>query len=341
MERHGVLLGWSRGRLQTIFEVVSPQYRSRSSRLYSLPVGSRGSSASKSMVRGHLNAARCWRQKSISSRSSAGLGLDAGHQLDDGLDLLALVLVGDADDGGVEHLVVGDQEVLGLLRVDVHAARDDHVRLAVGEEQVAVLVDVADVADRRPGAGGVAALGRLGVVVVVGEVRGAVEPDRAGGAGRHLLAVVVEDQQRPEDRRADRARVGQPLLAVAEREAVGLGGAVVLDELGTEPVDHRLLHRHRARRGGVDDDLQRRQVVAPAHVLGQLEHPAEHRRHDLRVGDPVALDGGEVLLGVEALHDHRRRAEAQRARHRRLRGRVVDRRRRQVHHPLAHAEHVR
>jgi hypothetical protein len=42
---------------------------------------------------------------------------------------------------------VRDQEVLGLLRIDVHAAGDDHERLAVGEVEEAVVVDVADVAD--------------------------------------------------------------------------------------------------------------------------------------------------------------------------------------------------
>src|SRR5436309_12043808 len=35
-----------------------------------------------------------------------------------------------------------------VLRIDVHATRDDHVRLAVGEVQVALVVEVTDVADR-------------------------------------------------------------------------------------------------------------------------------------------------------------------------------------------------
>ena len=77
-----------------------------------------------------------------------------------------------------------------------------------------------------------------------------------------------------------------------------------------------------------------------AGVVGQLEHPAEHRRHELAVGDPVLLDGGEELLRIEALHDHRRGAEAQGGGHRRLRCRVVDGRRRQVAHARAHREHV-
>ena len=59
-----------------------------------------------------------------------------------------------------------EQHLLDLAWVDVHAAADHHVGRAVGEEEVAVVVEVADVAD---GEGVVAprALGLLGVVVVV------------------------------------------------------------------------------------------------------------------------------------------------------------------------------
>ena len=80
--------------------------------------------------------------------------------------------------------------------------------------------------------------------------------------------------------------------------------------------------------------------AAAAHVLGQLQQPREHRGHHLAVGDPVLRDEVEVLRGIEALHDHRRRAEAHRGRHAGLRRRVVQRRRRQVAHALAEAEHV-
>ena len=48
------------------------------------------------------------------------------------------------------HGGVADEHVLGLARVDVHAAGDDHVRHAVGQVEVAVVVDVADVAERGP-----------------------------------------------------------------------------------------------------------------------------------------------------------------------------------------------
>ena len=71
-----------------------------------------------------------------------------------------------------------DEHVLGLLRVDVHAAGDDHVRLAVGEVEEAVVVEVADVAERRPALRVARALRLLRVVVVL-ELAAALEVDGA------------------------------------------------------------------------------------------------------------------------------------------------------------------
>ena len=43
-----------------------------------------------------------------------------------------------------------DQCVLDLLGIDVDATGDDHERLAIGEVQEALVVEVANVAERRP-----------------------------------------------------------------------------------------------------------------------------------------------------------------------------------------------
>jgi hypothetical protein len=69
---------------------------------------------------------------------------------DDRLHRLAHFRIGHADHGNVGDPRVAGQDVFGLLRVDVHAAGDDHVGLAVGEVKVAVLVEVADVTERPP-----------------------------------------------------------------------------------------------------------------------------------------------------------------------------------------------
>ena len=74
--------------------------------------------------------------------SIAGLGLD------DGQHDLAPLGVGHADHRGVADGRVREQLGFDLGGIDVDAARDDEVRGAVGEEEVAVVVEVPDVAER-------------------------------------------------------------------------------------------------------------------------------------------------------------------------------------------------
>ena len=64
-----------------------------------------------------------------------------------------------------------------------------------------------------------------------------------------------------------------------------------------------LLHLDRARRGGVDRALcATTGRSARAHVVGQLQHAHEHRRHPLAVRDAVLLDQAQRVLGIELLH---------------------------------------
>ena len=211
------------------------------------------------------------------------------------------------------------QDVLRLLWVYVHATRDDHVRLAIGEVQEVVGVEVADIAERAPWLAGVTGSLRLLCIVVVLELGAALEVDRPGFALWQLVTFVAANVQHAPDWTADGARVGEPLRAVAVDEAVALGARVVLVDDGAEPFDHLLLHRNRAWRGCVDDALQRRHVVFRAHLGGQLEHTDEHGGHDLADRRLVLLRERKILLGVEVLHRNDgcaqlvgRHAEAQR-----------------------------
>src|SRR6266545_5047781 len=156
------------------------------------------------------------RELDLGERAQVGLEfrscVDARRGLDDGLDLLAPVLVRDAEHRDVADLRVGEEHPLDLARIDVHAPRDDHVDLAVAEEQVAVLVEIADVAD---GEEAVPAIGgRLGRVALVLEVRlGQRHVHGADLTGGELVPVIVEDTDlaaRPG--LADRARSLHPLL---------------------------------------------------------------------------------------------------------------------------------
>src|SRR5579862_1781241 len=228
-------------------------------------------------------------------------------QLDDRLHLLAHLRVGNADDGDVGDGGVGGQHVLRLLRVDVDAARDDHVGGPVGEVQVPVGVEVADVADGPP-AVAVAHRRRLARVVVVLELPAAREVDGARLPRRELLAV------RPDDVAllrgpAHRARVGEPLLGGDPRAADVLGRRVVLLDDGAPPLHHLALDGDGARRGRVHDVAETGDVVAVADLLRELQEADEHGRHHLGVRHAVALDEGEELLGVEALHAHHRRPD--------------------------------
>src|SRR5690348_837423 len=78
------------------------------------------------------------------------------------------------------------EDVLDLAGIDVHAAADDHVAGPVGDEQVAVIVEVADVAD-----GEVLTVPRrrrlLGIVVIA-EAHAARRPDPDASVGSRLPA---------------------------------------------------------------------------------------------------------------------------------------------------------
>ena len=94
------------------------------------------------------------RHHSTSSAASASRRLDARLRLDDGHHDLAPLVVGHADHADVADRGMAEQHRLDLGRIDVHAAGDDEVGAAVGEEEVAVVVDVADVAEREVVAAG-------------------------------------------------------------------------------------------------------------------------------------------------------------------------------------------
>src|ERR1700749_4564349 len=86
--------------------------------------------------------------------------------LDERRHRLPHLRVGNPDHRDVVDGRVQREHVLGLLRVDIDAAGDDRERLAVGEEQEAVLIEVADVAEGGP-VGVVPVLGGPGLVRVV------------------------------------------------------------------------------------------------------------------------------------------------------------------------------
>src|SRR5690606_4861156 len=275
----------------------------------------------------HLREPALQRREDLGGQPVAGR--DALGGLHDGLDLLAPLVVGDAEHGHVRDLRVQDDLVLDLGGVDVRPTGDDHVRLAVGQEQEAVLGEVADVADGEEVLQ--AALLRLLLVALVLEVdAGHLHVDRAVRARRDGVPVVVDDEQltdRP--RLPDRAGVGPPVGRARDR-AAALGRRVVLPDAVAPPVEHLLLDRHRAGRRRVDRPLHARHVVAVPDVLGQGEQALEVRRDHVGVGDAVLLDEPQGLFGVPLVHVDDGVAHVQGGAAELGDGRVVVRRRDQV-----------
>ncbi len=236
--------------------------------------------------------------------------------------------VGHVDEDGYLYLTDRQEFLIISGGVNIYPAESELLLLSHP-----LVADVADVAERRPRLVHRVRrrAGLLRVVVVLEGPRRLLEVDDAVLARGQLGAFVVAHVQGPEDRLADRAGVRQPVVGGGVGDAVALGGAVVLVDDRAPPLEHLVLHRHRAGSGGVDGDTVRRQVVSRAHLLGQLEHAHEHGRDPLAVGDGVALDGGDGLGSVEVLHAHDGAALHLRAHRIGQRGGVVQRCRRQIH----------
>jgi len=157
----------------------------------------------------------------------------------------------------------------------------------------------------------------------------AVLDHRAGCARGHRLHVLVNHVQLAEQHAPDRAEVGEPFRTVAGGQTVAFGGGVIFKCDRTPPLDHPLLDRHRTGCGRVDRDLQRRDVVAAACLVGQLKHPGEHGRHELTVRHSIAFDERQEMLGIkEVLRDNRGAARTDRQSNPEPRRRMVKRRRR-------------
>ena len=108
-----------------------------------------------------------------------------------------------------------------------------------------------------------------------------------------------------------RAGESPPVLGTGER-AAALARGVVLPDAVTPPVQHPLLGLGRAGGPCMDHVAQRGRVVAPPHLLGELQEAVEHRRHHVGLRDPVALDELERPSSAPAVHEHDGVAEVQR-----------------------------
>src|SRR5690348_1956876 len=206
------------------------------------------------------------------------------------LDRLAPLLVGDADDGDLGDVGMGEDDVLDLDRGDVLAAGDDHVLFAVLDGQIAIGSDEAAVAGVEPAALQ-ASRGLLGLLPVALE-------DHVGAGQDLALAVHVEgdaDRRLAGAHQVRGALLGGDLVpfaagAVDGQQRRGLGEAVDLHELPAELLldPHDRLGR---RRGTGHDDPH---LVAAGDLtlpgLCRVEYGGHDRRCRAHDGDAVLLD---------------------------------------------------
>ncbi len=188
-------------------------------------------------------------------------GRDLAVAGDGGDDRLAPALVGQPEDGHLADGRVAHEDLLDLDRVDVLAAGDDHVLLAVDERDVAVLVDLAEVAGVEP-----AAAERLGRRLrqhpVPGEDVLAAHEQLADLAHGDVAVVGVDEARLDvQQRAADRAELVLDVLGVehghgrrrlGQPEALLERHAAIVEELD---------QRQRRRGAAGQRHVERRQVV--------------------------------------------------------------------------------
>src|SRR6059058_2801168 len=203
-----------------------------------------------------------------------GLRIRAAVEFEDGVHALPEFRIGEAYDDAGAHLGMFRHRGLDFRRIDVGAAAQNHVGEAVAEIEIAFGIQPSDIAERFPA---VRAPLRLGAEIVIGRAGAVVgqEVDFAGLAGGDLVAVFADDAQaRGLADLADRAAVFEPFNARYDRGALGFGAAIeFVDALRPQPLDPFFLQPWRHGRCYMKHDLQARQIVAVAHLLGQRPDP--------------------------------------------------------------------
>ena len=187
-------------------------------------------------------------------------GSNAEH--DRRLHLFAELLVRNAEHRNIRALAHARTAVLGLLRIDVHTAGVDHVVAPVGEIEIAFLIDVPDIAERRP-AFVVVSAGRLLPIVVIRIDRPLAKntiPIWSGGSSvacprRRMCNSATRSP-------AYRTFVPHHSAGVIAHMPIALRAAVVLVNDRAPPCEHLFLHIDRTRCGGVNREPDECRAIA-------------------------------------------------------------------------------
>ena len=227
--------------------------------------------------------------------------LGAGAQFDKCFRRLAPVIVDDADHDHLLHGGVFVDRLLDHLRIDVEAAGDDHVLLAVDQIEIAVAIHVADIAGQEAIAR--ERLCRLlrPVPIAFGDVR-SLDADFADLARRqHLVRIVKRDHVDFDagQHQANRARFFRSLRRMGGAGRAGLGHAPAAPELHVGLALENPGDLYRQRRAARSAMHQRGQIAA--FQIGEARDRDPHRGNAGKSGRPLDLDVAHHRFNVEAL----------------------------------------
>ena len=136
------------------------------------------------------------------------------------MDPVAPFLVGKSDDRGFDDALAGEQHVLHFARIDVVAAGNQHVVLAVDQIEEPVLVHVADVARVQPPASK-GSRGRFRIVPVIGHRLRSAADDLAALSGRERTILFVE--HRGLDNGKGTSAGADPVVVLGRRQVMTIG----------------------------------------------------------------------------------------------------------------------
>ncbi len=242
-------------------------------------------------------------------------GVGAGAQFDESFRRLAAVFVGNSDHDHFLHAGVLVDRLLDHLRIDVEAAGDDHVLLAVDQIEIAVRIHVADIAGQKAAVSKSFRGFLRPVPVAFGDIR-SLDADFADFARAQDLFRILERNDVHFDagqHQPDRARLVRTFLwmAGAGRASLGHAPAALQLHFGLAFEDLGDLDRQRrAARAAAD---QRRHIALVE--IGKACDRDPHGGHTGKHRCALELDIAHHRLDIEALVQRNKVAEPERGQH--------------------------
>src|SRR3954447_2066868 len=222
-----------------------------------------------------------------------------------GDDDLAPFGVRPADDRSFAHAAVLEQHLLDLTRIDVRAARDDHVLGPIFQRDVTVRIEHADIARVQPAAAQ-RLRGRIGIFPVARHDHVAAANDLTGLAGRQRVVLRVRNLH-------VEARVGAPRRAEPFEPARMLAVRDVL--AGQHRDGHRALALPVDLRQPRPEAVERMKRILDIHrgaaphdgaqilrlrAAGEIDQPLDHRGRGKHRHAAPAREQAEDLVRLEA-----------------------------------------